>query len=83
MKNLRTIMSISYVLALTVAFIPAFAEVQSYILQVLAIVFIIHLLEVPLSFKYLKRYHGSMASSIVLCILFGVAHWIPLKKQSA
>ena len=82
MKSLKSIMAISYVVALTVAFIPAFASVQSYILQALAIIFLIHLMEVPLSFKYLKRYQGGLLTSIVLCVLFGVVHWVPLKNQS-
>ncbi|MBC9251174.1 hypothetical protein A9179_12890 [Pseudomonas alcaligenes] len=40
----------------------------------------IHLLEVPIVFRYVRRYPGSLAVSLLLTILFGFLHWWPLRQ---
>jgi len=39
-------------------------------------------LECALAFKYVKTYSGSLAKSIVLSLLFGVLHWMPLARAA-
>jgi len=41
----------------------------------------IHALELLFAFRFLHRYAGSMAVSILLAMLFGVLHWAPLARQ--
>ena len=41
----------------------------------------LHALELLYAFRFLDRYKGPMAMSIVLALLFGVLHWAPLARQ--
>jgi uncharacterized membrane protein len=40
-----------------------------------------HVLELPLAYRYLERYPGPLIDSIALSLLFGVLHWLPLKRR--
>ena len=42
----------------------------------------IHLLETLFAFKYLHRYRGPLALSVMLCLLFGLMHWLPLARSN-
>lgn len=42
----------------------------------------IHALELLYAFRFLGRYRGPFAASIVLSLLFGVLHWAPLARQT-
>jgi hypothetical protein len=41
----------------------------------------LHALELLFAYKFLHRYKGSMGTSVVLALLFGVLHWAPLARQ--
>lgn len=41
----------------------------------------IHALELLFAFRFLGRYRGPFAVSLVLSLLFGVLHWAPLARQ--
>jgi uncharacterized protein YhhL (DUF1145 family) len=41
----------------------------------------LHALELLFAYRFLHRYKGSMAASVVLALLFGVLHWAPLARQ--
>ena len=49
--------------------------------QAAGVILAIHVLETIVMFKYLKRYQGSLFVSVLLSLLFGLAHWMPLKKK--
>ena len=50
-------------------------------LQLVAVVLLtLHVLELLVAFKYLRRYPGSLIDSVALTLLFGFLHWMPLKK---
>lgn len=42
-----------------------------------------HALEALFVFKHVKRYPGSLAMSLLLTLLFGLLHWLPLSRQPA
>lgn len=42
-----------------------------------------HALEAVVMFKHVKRYPGPLAISLLLTLLFGLAHWLPLSRQPA
>jgi uncharacterized protein YhhL (DUF1145 family) len=51
------------------------------VLQLLAAALLaLHLLELPIAFKYIQRYPGPLVDSVALALLFGFLHWLPLKK---
>lgn len=41
-----------------------------------------HVLEAVAMFRYVKLYPGGLAASIVLTLLFGLLHWLPLAKAA-
>jgi len=51
------------------------------VLQLLVVALLaLHLLELPIAFKYIQRYPGPLVDSVALALLFGFLHWLPLKK---
>ena len=42
----------------------------------------IHLLETLWAYRYLQRYRGPLALSVLLSLLFGLMHWLPLARKS-
>ena len=53
-------------------------------MQTLALVFMAaHVLELAFAFKHVRLYRGSLATSILLTLLFGLLHWLPLTKAQA
>ena len=41
-----------------------------------------HAVELLLMFKHVRLYRGPLAVSILLTLLFGVLHWMPLARQA-
>jgi len=44
---------------------------------------VVHAIEVPFVLAHLRRHRGSLAASIALNLLFGLLHWVPLKRAAA
>lgn len=42
----------------------------------------LHALETVAMFKHVKRYQGPVALSVLLSVLFGLLHWLPLAKAA-
>ena len=40
----------------------------------------IHVLEMAFAFKYIKAYKGPLLHSLILALLFGLLHWLPLAR---
>ncbi|MBS0340980.1 MAG: hypothetical protein JSS56_10660 [Proteobacteria bacterium] len=49
---------------------------------VAAVLVVAHALEAAIAFKYVKLYEGSLFVSIVLTLLFGFLHWLPLARKA-
>jgi hypothetical protein len=47
-----------------------------------AVLLALHVLETIVMFKHVRRYEGSLATSILLCLLFGLLHWKPLADRA-
>ena len=43
---------------------------------------LIHALECLLAYRYIKLYEGALAVSLVLSMLFGLLHWMPLARKA-
>jgi uncharacterized protein YhhL (DUF1145 family) len=52
--------------------------IQGIALALLAI----HLLETLWAYRYLHLYRGPLALSVLLSLLFGLMHWLPLARKS-
>lgn len=63
--------------------VPLLGPADIYLQYTALALLVIHALEAVFTLEYLKRHPGGMAQSILLCLLFGVGHWGPLKKQAA
>ncbi len=54
---------------------PIFQKVAAAFLAV-------HVLEAVFAFKHIKTYKGPLLTSLLLALLFGLLHWLPLAKAS-
>ena len=43
---------------------------------------LIHALECLLAYRYIKLYEGALAVSLVMSMLFGLLHWMPLARKA-
>ncbi len=53
------------------------ARLQNIALIILAI----HLIEMVVMFRHVKRYRGPLVVSMLLTLLFGLLHWKPLADE--
>jgi hypothetical protein len=42
-----------------------------------------HAVETGIAFRYVRRYRGALALSVLLALLFGLLHIVPLARQSS
>jgi hypothetical protein len=70
-----------YVLAAAAAlgFLPG--SLGAWMVKLTLLLFVLHVLELPIAFKHLKKYQGPLAVSVVLSLLFGFLHWLPLSRK--
>ncbi|MES2401247.1 MAG: hypothetical protein V4573_14755 [Pseudomonadota bacterium] len=47
------------------------------------IVLAIHVIELVVMFRHVKRYRGPLAVSMLLTLLFGMLHWKPMADEHA
>jgi len=40
-----------------------------------------HVLELAVFYRHVRKYPGSLPASIVLTLLFGLLHWLPLSRK--
>ena len=52
------------------------------VVTISAVLVALHVLEAIVMFKHVRRYEGALATSILLCLLFGLLHWKPLADRS-
>jgi hypothetical protein len=53
----------------------------AWMVKLALLLLVLHVLELPIAFKHLKKYQGPLAVSVLLSLLFGFLHWLPLSKQ--
>ena len=82
MPAIKIAILLLYLAGLLAAFTTLFGGASPYIMWIALGFLLTHLLEVAVAYQYLKRHPGGMAESVLLCVLFGVAHWMPLKKAA-
>jgi hypothetical protein len=83
MNNLLKISLVAfYVVAAICAFNPIFGDASKYFVYVALGLFVAHLCEIPVAYKWIKTYSGGLVLSIVLTLLYGFLHWMPLKKAA-
>jgi uncharacterized protein YhhL (DUF1145 family) len=46
------------------------------------VMLLVHALEVPFVLASLRRHRGPLAASIALNLLFGLLHWMPLRRAA-
>lgn len=78
----KVLLSLTYLVALASLFVVlpmgATPVVQKLALALLGV----HVLECLLAFKYVKSYAGPLWVSVLLALLFGLLHWMPLAKAA-
>ena len=69
-----------YLLAVAGIFVAIPVGVTSTLQKLALILLGLHVLELLIAYKSVKRYPGPLVDSIGLTLLFGVLHWKPLAK---
>lgn len=72
---------IIYAMALAAFALPSPTAVVSILQKVALALLVIHGIELMFVFKYVKAYEGPLLKSIVLTLLFGLLHWLPIAKR--
>ncbi|MFL9903916.1 hypothetical protein PQR75_37415 [Paraburkholderia fungorum] len=61
--------------------LPGSANGLAHAFELVAMTFLfIHALEIVFAFERVRRYRGPLVLSVLLTLLFGVLHWMPLMK---
>ena len=71
-----------YLLAVAGALVTLPFGITSILQKVAVILVALHVLELLVAFKNIKRYPGPLIDSIALTLLFGFPHWKPLARGS-
>jgi predicted permease len=69
-----------YLLAVASAFVTLPLAYTSALQNGAAILLGLHVLELLIFFKFVRRYPGQLVDSMALTLLFGFLHWLPLAK---
>ena len=72
-----------YALAIAAIVAPLPWDIGPVVQRIALITVAIHVIELVLVFKYVKAYAGPLANSVVLTLLFGLLHWLPIKNRMA
>lgn len=72
----------TYLLALASLFVALPMGATPVVQNLALALLVVHVLECLLAFKYIKSYPGPLWLSLVLAVLFGLLHWMPLAKAA-
>ena len=79
---LKATLLVVYLLAIA-SHLVTFPGDAGPVVQTMALaLLLIHALECLLAFRYIKLYPGSLLHSMVLSLLFGLLHWMPLARKA-
>jgi hypothetical protein len=70
-----------YLLAVVGAFGVLRPGIASAVLWLAVILLVLHVVEVLVAFKFVKRHPGPLVDSVGLTLLFGFLHWMPLSRR--
>jgi hypothetical protein len=80
---LRALCLLAYLLAVAGKFVGLSLDATLAMRIVAAILLLAHALELPFVMPHVRRYQGPLALSVLLTMLFGLLHWLPLKRDRA
>jgi hypothetical protein len=78
----KALLSLTYLVALASLFFVLPMDANPVVQKLALALVAIHVVECLLAFKYVKTYAGPLWLSIVLALLFGVLHWMPLARAA-
>ncbi len=77
-RFVKSLLLATYALAIASLLVPLPLDAGPMLRRISLILLAIHLLELVFVFRHVRRYKGSLATSTVLTLLFGLLHWKPL-----
>lgn len=75
---IKIVLLATYVLAIASLWVSLPFDAGPMLRRASLILLAIHLLELVLMFRHVRRYKGALVTSIVLALMFGLLHWKPL-----
>ena len=79
---LKSGLVVVYALACISLVWPLPLDAGPWLQKISVILIAIHVLETIVMFKHVKKYQGPLSTSVVLSLLFGLLHWMPLSKAN-
>ncbi len=79
---LKVLCLATYALALAAPFVALPMDAGSYLQKLALILLAAHILELPIAYRHLSQYQGPLIDSVVLSLLYGLLHWLPLSRAS-
>jgi uncharacterized protein YhhL (DUF1145 family) len=76
----KALLSLTYLAALASLFVALPMDAGPVVQQLALVLLAVHVVECLVAFKYVKTYSGPLWVSVVLALLFGVLHWMPLAR---
>ncbi len=58
------------------------ATILPYAIWIALALLVVHALELPFVMRAVRLYPGPLAVSVLLTLLYGLLHWMPLKRAS-
>jgi uncharacterized protein YhhL (DUF1145 family) len=71
-----------YLLAIVAFFIELPWQSGPILQRIAIIILLAHCVEAVIAFKHVKAYKGSVGVSLLLTLLFGLLHWLPIARQN-
>ena len=78
----KALLSLTYLVALASLFVVLPMGAAPVVQKIALVLLAVHVLECLLAFKYVKSYAGPLWVSVLLALLFGLLHWMPLAKAA-
>jgi uncharacterized protein YhhL (DUF1145 family) len=77
----RALLLALYALAIAAVFMPLPWGAGPVLQNIAKITIAIHVIELLIWFKHVKAYDGPLSNSIMLTLLFGLLHWLPIANR--
>lgn len=79
---LKANLLVLYALALLGLALPLPWDSNALLQRIALILLAVHVLETVLMWRHVKAYRGPLGVSVLLSLLFGLLHWLPLARQN-
>lgn len=78
----KGLLVLTYLLACVSLLVTLPMDAGPWLQKISLILLAIHAVETAVMFRHVKKYPGPLGTSILLSLLFGLLHWLPLSRRT-